>query len=57
MDNLLNITSDVWVDGLLGISITQIIVSIAIMVTAILGRIFFIRRVLTWLEQPLKTPI
>ena len=51
MDNLLNITSDVWVDGLLGISITQIIVSIAIMVTAILGRIFFIRRVLTWLEQ------
>ena len=51
MDNLLNITSDVWVDGLLGISITQIIVSIAIMVFAILGRIFFIRRVLTWLEQ------
>jgi len=51
MDNLLNITSDVWVDGLLGISITQIIVSIAIMVLAILGRIFFIRRVLTWLEK------
>ena len=51
MDNLLNITSDVWVDGLLGISITQIIVSITIMVLAILGRIFFIRRVLTWLEQ------
>ena len=51
MDNLLNITNDVWVDGLLGISITQIIVSITIMVLAILGRIFFIRRVLTWLEQ------
>ena len=51
MDNLLNITSDVWVDGLLGISITQIIVSITIMVLAILGRIFFIRRVLTWLEK------
>ena len=51
MDKLLNITSDVWVDGLLGISITQIIVSITIMVLAILGRIFFIRRVLTWLEQ------
>jgi len=51
MDNLLNITSDVWVDGLLGISITQIIVSVAIMVIAILGRIFFIRRVLTWLEK------
>ncbi len=51
MDNLLNITSEVWVDGLLGISITQIIVSIVIMVAAILGRIFFIRRVLTWLEK------
>ena len=51
MDNLLNITSEVWVDGLLGISITQIIVSIIIMVAAILGRIFFIRRVLTWLEK------
>ena len=51
MDNLLNITSDVWVDGLLGISITQIIVSVTIMVLAILGRIFFIRRVLTWLEK------
>ena len=51
MDNLLNITSDVWVDGLLGISITQIIVSITIMILAILGRIFFIRRVLTWLEK------
>ena len=51
MDNLINITGDVWADGLLGISITQIIVSVAIMLIAILGRIFFIRRVLTWLDK------
>ena len=51
MDNLINITGDVWADGLLGISITQIIISVAIMLTAILGRIFFIRRVLTWLDK------
>ena len=51
MDNLINITGDVWADGLLGISITQIIISVVIMLIAILGRIFFIRRVLTWLDK------
>jgi hypothetical protein len=44
MDNLINITGDVWADGLLGISITQIIISVVIMLIAILGRIFFYQK-------------
>ena len=51
MDNLLNVTNEVWVEGLLGVSITQIIVAILIMLLAILGRVFFTRRVLTWLDK------
>jgi len=51
MDNLINVTNEVWVEGLLGVSITQIIVAILIMLLAILGRVFFTRRVLTWLDK------
>ena len=51
MDNLLNLTNEVWVEGLLGVSVTQIIVAILIMLLAVLGRVFFTRRVLTWLDK------
>ena len=51
MNEFLNILNEVWVNGLLGVSITQIIVAISILLVSFLSRAFFIRRVLKFLEK------
>lgn len=51
MNEFLNIFNEIWASGLMGVSITQIIVAISIMLLAFLGRAFFIRRVLRWLGK------
>tara|TARA_B110000116_G_scaffold233342_1_gene217222 strand:- start:969 stop:2093 length:1125 start_codon:yes stop_codon:yes gene_type:complete len=51
MNEFLNILNEVWVNGLLGVSITQIIVAISILLVSFLSRAFFIRRILKFLEK------
>jgi len=51
MNEFLNIFNEIWTNGLFGVSITQIIVAISIMLFAILGRTFFIKRILRSLEK------
>jgi len=51
MNEFINIFNNIWVSGLFGVSITQIIVAISIMLLSFLCRAFFIRRVLTWLDK------
>jgi len=51
MNEFINIFNNIWVSGLFGVSITQIIVAISIMLLSFLCRAFFIRRVITWLDK------
>jgi MscS family membrane protein len=51
MNEFLNIFNEIWTNGLFGVSMTQIITAMGIILTSLLCRAFFIRRVLTWLEK------
>tara|TARA_B100001105_G_scaffold101437_1_gene81351 strand:+ start:477 stop:1595 length:1119 start_codon:yes stop_codon:yes gene_type:complete len=51
MNEFLKIFSDVWQEGLLGIGVTEMLVSIGIMLTAIMTRSFFVNRVIKWLDK------
>ena len=51
MNEFLKIFSDVWQEGLLGIGLTEMLVSIGIMLTAIMTRSFFVNRILKWLDK------
>jgi len=51
MNEILNIFRDVWQEGLLGIGVTEMLVSIGIMLTAIMTRTFFVNRVIKWLNK------
>ena len=51
MNEFLNIFKDVWQEGLLGIGVTEMLISIGIMLTAIMTRSFFVNRILKWLDK------
>ena len=51
MTEFLNIFNGIWANGLWGVSITEIIVAISILLLSFLARIFFIRRALAWLAK------
>ena len=51
MNEFINIFRDVWQEGLLGIGLTEMLVSIGIMLTAIMTRSFFVNRILKWLDK------
>ena len=51
MNEFFKIFSDVWQEGLMGIGITEMLVSIGIMLTAIMTRTFFVNRVIKWLDK------
>jgi len=51
MNEFLKIFSDVWQEGLMGIGLTEMLVSIGIMLTAIMTRTFFVNRILKWLDK------
>jgi MscS family membrane protein len=51
MEGLIEIITNVWKEGFLGIGITEIIVSLLIFITGAISRAFFVGRVLNWLED------
>ena len=51
MEGLVEIITNVWEEGFLGIGITEIIVSMLIFIVGALSRAFFVGRVLKWLEN------
>ena len=51
LDSFLGVVSQVWNDGLYGIGITELIVSIVILFSGIIIRGVFIARVFKWLEK------
>ena len=51
MNEFFNIFKDVWQEGLLGIGVTEMLVSIGIMLTAIMTRTFFVNRIIKWLNK------
>ena len=51
MNEFFKIFSDVWQEGLMGIGVTEMLVSIGIMLTAIMTRTFFVNRVIKWLDK------
>ena len=51
MEGLIEIITNVWKEGLLGIGITEIIVSLLIFIAGAISRAFFVGRVLKWLEN------
>jgi len=51
MNEFRYIFRDVWQEGLLGIALTEMLVSIGIMLTAIMTRSFFVNRILKWLDK------
>ena len=51
MEGFLQIFTNVWEEGLLGIGITEIIVSMLIFIAGAISRAFFVGRVLKWLEK------
>jgi len=51
MEGLVEIVTNVWEEGFLGIGITEIIVSMLIFIVGALSRAFFVGRVLKWLEN------
>ena len=51
LDSFLGVVSQVWNDGLYGIGITELIVSVVILFTGIIIRGVFIARVFKWLEK------
>ena len=55
MDNFLTILNEVWVNGLLGVSMTKIIISIAILLLSFLLRGFIVTVVLSAIERLAKS--
>ena len=51
MEGLIEIITNVWKEGFLGIGITEIIVSLLIFIAGAISRAFFVGRVLAWLEN------
>ena len=51
MDGLIQIITNVWEEGFLGIGITEIIVSLLIFITGAISRAFFVGRILKWVEN------
>ncbi len=51
MEGLIEIITNVWKEGFLGIGITEIIVSMLIFIAGAISRAFFVGRVLKWLEN------
>ena len=51
MEGLVEIITNVWKEGFLGIGITEIIVSLLIFIAGAISRAFFVGRVLKWLEN------
>jgi MscS family membrane protein len=51
MEGLVEIITNVWKEGFLGIGITEIIVSLLILLAGAISRAFFVGRVLKWLEN------
>ena len=51
MEGLVEIITNVWKEGFLGIGITEIIVSLLIFITGAISRAFFVGRILKWLED------
>ena len=49
MEGFLQIFTNVWEEGLLGIGVTEIIVSMLIFIAGAISRAFFVGRVLKWL--------
>ena len=55
MDNFLSILSEVWMNGLLGISMTKILISFAILLLAFLLRGFVVTVVISSIERLAKS--
>jgi len=51
MEGFIEIFTNVWEEGFLGIGITEIIVSMLIFIAGAISRAFFVGRVLNWLEK------
>jgi MscS family membrane protein len=51
MEGFVEIFTNVWEEGFLGIGITEIIVSMLIFIAGAISRAFFVGRVLKWLER------
>ena len=51
MDGFFNIFKEVWEEGLLGIGLTELFISIGILVIALLLRAFIVSRFFKWLES------
>ena len=51
MEGFIQIFTNVWEEGFLGIGITEIIVSFLIFIAGAISRAFFVGRVLNWLEK------
>jgi MscS family membrane protein len=51
MEGLIQIVANVWNEGLLGIGMTEIIVSLMIFIAGAFSRAFFVGRVVKWLEN------
>tara|TARA_Y100001970_G_scaffold59833_1_gene76213 strand:+ start:7996 stop:9162 length:1167 start_codon:yes stop_codon:yes gene_type:complete len=51
MEGFLQIFTNVWEEGFLGIGITEIIVSMLIFIAGAISRAFFVGRVIKWLEK------
>ena len=57
LDSFLDVVNQVWNDGLYGIGITELIISIVILFTGIIIRGVFIARVFKYLNtRAMKTP-
>ena len=55
MDNFLTILNEVWINGLLGVSMTKIIVSIAVLLLSFLLRGFVVTVVISSIEKLAKS--
>ena len=55
MDNFLTILNEVWINGLLGVSMTKIIVSIAVLLLSFLLRGFVVNVVISSIEKLAKS--
>lgn len=51
MEGLIEIITNVWEQGFLGIGMTEIIISMLILIVGAISRAFFVGRVLKWLEN------
>ena len=51
MDGFIEIFTNVWEEGFLGIGITEIIISLLIFIAGAISRAFFVGRVIKWLEK------